>query len=163
MGFRLGAQDGVSVQAATWMRALSRLGYAVRRVAGELGNDGAPGDVVVPGLAVAPAEAVGPDGQVPAGAAPPTPGELEAALAGTEVIVVENVLSLPLNLAAADVLAPVLSRRLAAGARVVLHHHDLAWQRAECAHLPQSTLPPELPGALHVTVNDFSRAELAER
>jgi hypothetical protein len=43
----------------------------------------------------------------------------------------------------------------------VLHHHDLAWQRPETAHVTE--LPPRLPGAVHVAINDFSRQELAER
>ncbi|MGH9038098.1 MAG: hypothetical protein ACRD0O_20255, partial [Acidimicrobiia bacterium] len=45
--------------------------------------------------------------------------------------------------------------------RVLLPHHYLAWQRPETAHV--TALPPPLAGALHVTINDFSRAELAAR
>jgi glycosyltransferase involved in cell wall biosynthesis len=74
---------------------------------------------------------------------------------------VENVLSLPLHLEAARVLTDVLTRELAAGTRVLLHHHDFAWQRTETASVTE--LPPRLPGAVHVTINDFSRRELAER
>jgi mannosylglucosylglycerate synthase len=163
VSFRLGAQDGVSVQAGTWARALAALGLAVRRVAGELADGPRPGDVVVPGLAVGAEGAVGPTGQLAPGAEPPRAAEVEAALTGAQVIVVENVLSLPLNLPAAEVLTEVLERRLADGdTTVVLHHHDFAWQRANCAHLPES-LPPKLPGAVHVTINDFSRQELADR
>ena len=163
ISFRLGAQDGVSVQAATWARALAGLGFVVRRVAGELADGVRPGDVVVPGLAVSAEGAVGPAGQLDVGANPPSPAALEAALAGAALVVVENVLSLPLNLPAAAVLTEVLERRLAEGtATVVLHHHDFAWQRDNCAHLPDS-LPPKLPGAIHVTINDFSRHELAAR
>jgi glycosyltransferase involved in cell wall biosynthesis len=160
VSFRLGGPDGVSVQAATWGRALERLGFAVRRVAGELADGPRAGDVVVPGLAVAAEEAPGPDGQRPATIAP-DPAELAAALAGADVVVVENLLSLPLNLAAARVLTAVLSELIGAGVRVVLHHHDLAWQRPELARLGE--LPPLLPGAVHVAINDFSRRELRER
>jgi mannosylglucosylglycerate synthase len=162
VSFRLGGPDGVSVQAATWGRALERLGYSVRRVAGDLADGARSGDVVVPGLAVAAEAAPGPDGQRPTGVGPPEPQVILEALAGCDVVVVENLLSLPLNLAAADVLAEALGRLLQDGsARVVLHHHDLAWQRPETAHI--TGLPPRLPGALHVTINDFSRAELGER
>src|SRR5205807_175683 len=45
--------------------------------------------------------------------------------------------------------------------RIVFHHHDLPWQRAELAAI--RGLPPDLPGALHVVVNDRSRDELAAR
>ena len=66
VSFRLGGPDGVSVQAATWGRALEHLGYSLRRVAGELTDGPHPGDVVVPGLAVAAEAAPGPSGQRPA-------------------------------------------------------------------------------------------------
>lgn len=162
VSFRLGGPDGVSVQAATWGRALGRLGYTVRRVAGDLADGPRPGDVVVPGLGVTAEAAPGPDGQRPAGVGPPEPEVILEALAGCDVVVVENLLSLPLNLAAADAVSDALARLLEdRSARVVLHHHDLAWQRPETAHF--TALPPRLAGALHVTINDFSRAELAER
>ena len=44
---------------------------------------------------------------------------------------------------------------------MLLHHHDFAWQRPETASITE--LPPRLPRAVHVTINDFSRRELAER
>ena len=44
---------------------------------------------------------------------------------------------------------------------MLLHHHDFAWQRPETAEITE--LPPRLPRAVHVTINDFSRRELAER
>jgi glycosyltransferase involved in cell wall biosynthesis len=162
VSFRLGGPDGVSVQAATWGRALERLGYTVRRVAGDLADGPRPGDVILPGLGVTAEAAPGPDGQRPAGIGPPPPEVILEALAGCDVVVVENLLSLPLNLDAAGAVSDALRRVLGAGsARVVLHHHDLAWQRPETAHV--TALPPRLAGALHVTINDFSRAELAER
>lgn len=162
MSFRLGGPDGVSVQAATWGRALERLGYQVRRVAGELADGPRPGDVVVEGLAVAAEAAPGPNGQRPPAAPPPDAAVLLEAIGGCDVVVVENLLSLPLNLAAASAVAGVLRRILArGGTRVLLHHHDLAWQRPETTSI--TALPPRLPGATHVTINDFSRSELAER
>ncbi len=162
VSFRLGGPDGVSVQAATWGRALERLGYRIRRVAGDLADGPRPGDVVLPGLAVAAATAPGPDGQRPAGAVATSPAALAGALADCDVVVVENLLALPLNVAAAAALTAALGRLLEAGtARVLLHHHDLAWQRPETEHV--TVLPPRLPGATHIAINDFSRAELAAR
>ena len=161
VSFRLGGPDGVSVQAATWGRALERLGYSLRRVAGELADGPRAGDVLVPGLAVAAEAAPGPRGQRPAAPQGPSAEELRAALLGSDVVVVENVLSLPLHLEAARVLTDVLADGLAGGATVLLHHHDFAWQRTETAAITE--LPPRLPGAVHVTINDFSRRELAER
>jgi mannosylglucosylglycerate synthase len=162
VSFRLGGPDGVSVQAATWGRALERLGYRIRRVAGDLADGPRPGDVILPGLAVAADAAPGPDGQRPAGAVAPSAAELADALADCDVVVVENLLALPLNLAAAAALAAALELLLEAGtARVLLHHHDLPWQRPETEHV--TALPPRLPGAVHIAINDFSRAELAAR
>jgi glycosyltransferase involved in cell wall biosynthesis len=145
VSYRLGGPDGVSVQAATWGRALERLGFTVSRVAGELTDGAGPGDVVVPGLSATPGH-------------PPDPSALARALAGAGLVVVENVLSLPMNRDAGRTLAGVLA---GVRGRVLLHHHDFAWQRPELAHL--SGWPPRLPGAVHVTINDFSRRELAER
>jgi hypothetical protein len=160
VSFRLGGPDGVSVQAATWARALERLGYAIRGVAGERADGARPGDVVVLGLAVAAEAAPGPAGQRPAAPEGPSADELRAALEGSAVVVVENMLSLPLHLEAARVLTAVLAD-LPAETRVLLHHHDFAWQRPETASITE--LPPRLPRALHVAINDFSRRELAER
>jgi len=160
VSFRLGGPDGVSVQAATWGRALERLGYSLRRVAGELADGLRPDDVVVPGLAVAAEAAPGPAGQRPAAPEGPSAEELHAALAGSTVVVVENMLSLPLHLEAARVLTRTLAE-LPVETHVLLHHHDFAWQRPETAAITE--LPPRLDRAVHVTINDFSRRELAER
>ena len=135
VSFRLGGSDGVAVEAAKWAGALRALGFEVRTVAGE-----GPVDRLVPGLAMAAAE-------------PPTPVEVEDAFAGADLVVVENLCSLPLNERAAAVVAAVLRNRPA-----VLHHHDLPWQRPQYARYPP---PPDDPSWAHVTVNERSRLELA--
>ena len=138
LSFRLGGTDGVAVVASTWAAALRRLGHDVVAVAGA-----GPVDRLVPGLAW-------PD---PPG--PPHRADVEAALADVDLVVVENLLSLPLNPAAAEVVADVVRGRPA-----VLHHHDLAWQRAG---LDRPGWPPDDPAWRHVTVNELSRRQLAER
>lgn len=160
VSFRLGGPDGVSVQAGTWGRALENLGYTLRRVAGELADGPRPGDVIIPGLAVAAEAAPGPGGQRPTAPQGPDPDELRVALSGSAVVVVENMLSLPLHLEAARVLTSVLAG-LPAETTVLLHHHDFAWQRPETEAVTE--LPPRLERVVHVTINDFSRRELAER
>ncbi|HVC24167.1 MAG TPA: hypothetical protein VND23_00285 [Acidimicrobiales bacterium] len=132
--FRLGGTDGVAVEAAKWATAFSSLGCAVRTVAGE-GN----ADVLVPGLAAASPE-------------PPGGAELAAAFAGSDLVVVENLCSLPLNPGASRAVADEL-----AGRPAILHHHDLASQRSHLAHLGP---PPDDPSWLHVCVNRRSTAEL---
>ena len=86
---------------------------------------------------------------------PPSRAEVEGVLAGADLVVVENLCSLPLNPAAADVVAAAC-----AGRPAVFHHHDLPWQRPHLAHLPP---PPDDAAWAHVTINELSRAELAAR
>jgi glycosyltransferase involved in cell wall biosynthesis len=137
LSFRLGGSDGVAVEAAKWQGALARLGFATVTVAGD-----GPVDHLLPGLAI------GADD-------PPTRTELDSALASADLVVVENLCSLPLNPAAAAGVAAAL-----AGRPAVLHHHDLPWQRAEFVHHPP---PPADPRWRHVTINELSRRQLANR
>ena len=135
VSFRLGGSDGVSIEAAKWAAALTTLGWQVDTVAG----DGVAG-TVLPGLAMDASE-------------PPTRAELDDALAAADLVVVENLCSLPLNAAAGRAVAEVC-----AGRPTVLHHHDLPWQRPQFARLP----PPADDAAwAHVTINELSRRELA--
>jgi mannosylglucosylglycerate synthase len=136
VSFRLGGSDGVAVEAAKWEGALRSLGFSVVTVAGE-----GPVDHCLPGLAI------GADD-------PPTADEIGDALADADLVVVENLCSLPLNPPASEVVARVL-----AGRPAVLHHHDLPWQRPQFAgHGP----PPDDGRWTHVTINRLSRDQLAE-
>jgi glycosyltransferase involved in cell wall biosynthesis len=146
LSYRLGGTDGVSVETEKWQQALETLGFATRRVAGELADGPVGDDVVLPWLAWESTE-------------PPAPSELAAALRHADLVVVENLCSLPLNLAAARATAAVLDDLRAL--RVVFHHHDLPWQRRRFAAV--TDLPPARPGSLHITINDRSRRELADR
>ncbi len=135
VSFRLGGEDGVAVEAAKWAGALDLLGWEVRSVAGA-----GTVDALLPGLAMHAPE-------------PPTRAEVDGALADADLVIVENLVSLPLNPGAAAVVA-----RACAGRPTVLHHHDLPWQRPHLAHLPP---PPDDAAWVHVTINELSRAELA--
>lgn len=130
--------DGVSIVAGTWRRAFERLGWRTITVAGE-----GPVDRTVPGLAID-------------AAAPPTESELSAALADADLVVVENLLTIPLNLPAARTLAAVL-----AGRPAILHHHDPPWQRTRFADVTE--LPADDPAWLHVTINRLTEAEFRQR
>jgi glycosyltransferase involved in cell wall biosynthesis len=138
VSFRLGRHDGVSVVAATWQRVLGELGWHVRTVAGD-----GPVDHLVPGLELGATTA-------------PDPSAVAAALDGADLVVVENLCTIPLNLPAARAVAAVLRGRPA-----VLHHHDPAWQRAALAHITE--LPPDDPAWRHVAINELTRRELADR
>lgn len=140
MSFRLGGADGVSVEAGKWAWALGELGFDVSTVAGS-----GPVTRVVPGLGLAP-------DMTPAGAVDRSC--LADALSDADLVVVENVCSLPLHREAAHILADLLR-----GRRAVLHHHDLPWQRPRWAASPP---PPDDDAWLHVTINGLSRRQLAE-
>lgn len=137
VSFRLGWQDGVSVEAAKWADALRTLGYEIRTVAGA-----GVADVIVPGLDINETT-------------PPSPDDLARAFDGSDVVIVENLCSLPLNPAAAELVADLLHGRPA-----VMRHHDLPWQHARFADFPP---PPDDPAWVHVTINDLSRRQLADR
>jgi glycosyltransferase involved in cell wall biosynthesis len=135
--FRLGGNDGVSIEAAKWITALQLLGHEVTTIAGD-GNV----DVLVPGLAINATRA-------------PSYDEVRRAFEHCDLAIIENIASLPLNVGARDVLYEVLD-----GRDVIFHHHDLAWQRAQYAHLDG---PLDHATWRHVTINDLSRRELSER
>lgn len=135
LSFRLGGTDGVAIEARKWSWALGQLGWRVVTLAG----DGTP-DRRLPGLAIGEPT-------------PPTDGELADALADVDLVVVENLCSLPLNPGALATVARVL-----AGRPAVLHHHDLPWQRRRFRGWPP---PPTDPAWAHVTINEISRRQLA--
>jgi mannosylglucosylglycerate synthase len=137
LSFRLGGSDGVTVEADKWGWALEELGFATITVAGA-----GLVDRVVPGLAIGSSE-------------PPTRTEVTAALADADLVIVENLCSLPLNPEAARVVAQAL-----AGRPAVLHHHDLPWQRP---HLSDHPPPPVDRRWSQVTINELSRHQLADR
>jgi glycosyltransferase involved in cell wall biosynthesis len=147
VSFRLGGTDGVAVEAHKWGAALGELGFEVRQLAGELSQPLGDDDRVLPGLSL--------DGATPA----PAPAEVAAALDGSDLVVVENLCSLPVNPAASRAVADALAGY---SGRVVLHHHDLPWQRTNFRE-HEHEFPPRVPGALHVTINHRSRRELEAR
>jgi glycosyltransferase involved in cell wall biosynthesis len=148
---RLGGTDGVSIEAAKWMRALEARGFRVRRVAGAIAGPSCPDDVARPWLALEPPpDAASPDADAVAA--------LVEVLDAGDLTVVENICSLPLNLAASRAVADAIGRTRS---RVLLHHHDLPWQRPRTAAI--TDFPPRPDGALHVTINEIARRELADR
>jgi glycosyltransferase involved in cell wall biosynthesis len=137
VSFRLGGTDGVSIEAEKWITAFRALGHDVKTVAGD-----GHADVIMSELAIRAGQA-------------PDLSSLSHALASADVVIVENMASLPLNVTARDALYHVLE-----GRRALFRHHDLAWQRL-------TTVDDDAPrrGAnwSHVTINDLSRRELLAR
>ena len=143
VSFRLGLPDGVSVTAATWMRAFTELGYGVRAIGGE-----GDVDVCLPWLGI--------DGGHRPVAGSPDPDSFARAIVGATVVVVENALSIPMNLPASRALADSLR-----GVPTLVHHYDPPWQRARFAHV--TALPIDDPAWRHVTINHLTERQLAER
>ena len=147
VSFRLGGADGVAVEARKWEWALGELGFRVRRVAGELDDGLRPDDAWLPFLAIDPVDGAAPE-----------PDALAAALAGAQLVIVENLCSLPLNPDASTTTAAVLAAHPGA---VVFHHHDLPWQRPGL--FTPDGIPPHRDNSMHVTINDYSRVQLENR
>lgn len=138
LSFRFGPTDGVSAVTRTWVDAFEDLGFRTVTVAGE-------GDA---------ARLVGGFGLD----ATSTPDEdaLRDALVDVDVVVVENLLTIPINLPASRVAARVL-----AGRPAVIHHHDPPWHRERFAHITE--LPVTDPAWRHVAITRILAGELAER
>jgi glycosyltransferase involved in cell wall biosynthesis len=145
--FRLGGADGVSVETKKWEWAIRELGFTSRRVAGDFADGLRPDDTWLPFLEIDPLPGTRAE-----------PDALSAALAGADLVLVENLCSLPLNEDAATVTAEVLAGH---DGRVLFHHHDLPWERPDLAHL--EAFPPRHPSSLHVTINEQARVALADR
>lgn len=156
VSFRLGGTDGVSIVADGWIDAFRRLGHDVRTVAGA-----GPVDVLVPDLAIG----RWPDGRAGlsgAGAASAADidrltGEVREALADADLVVVENLGTIPMNLPAAHAVAA--ARR---GRPTIWHHHDPPWQRDRYRgdELP---LGPDESAWRHVAITDVTRDQLRAR
>jgi glycosyltransferase involved in cell wall biosynthesis len=138
LSFRLGCPDGVSVVAESWRRALSELGFTTITVAGA-----GRADRVVPTLAFDGPEA-------------PSPNELRDALDGVDLVVAENILSVPMNLDVSLVVAEVLR-----GRPTIVHHHDLPWQADRRPHTTE--LPVHDSAWRHVVINRRTEREMAQR
>lgn len=138
VSFRLGLSDGVSVVALRWAEILRNLGFEIVTVAGE-----GPVDRTVPGLEIGATR-------------PPDRADVEAAFADADLVVVENLCSIPMNLPASRVVADVLEGRPA-----IMHHHDPPWQRERFSHITE--LPRTDDSWRHVTINKMTQQQMAHR
>ena len=86
----------------------------------------------------------------------PSTADIRSALGGADLVIAENICSLPLNLPASEAVAEAL-----AGRPSVLHHHDLPWQRRQLVHL--RGFPPDDRSWAHVATTQLSAEQLAQR
>lgn len=141
VSYRLGQADGVSVEAAKWIGALESLGVDVYTVAG----DGAA-DVIHPGLAF----------DAPEGVDPPSIDVLRATFANADVVIAENICSLPMNPRAGRAVADALR-----GRRAVMRHHDVPWQRDRFADWTEPIADDDAWS--HVCINQLTQGQMRER
>jgi mannosylglucosylglycerate synthase len=86
----------------------------------------------------------------------PKATDVRTALSGADLVIAENICSLPLNLPASQTVAEVLTGRPA-----VLHHHDLPWQRAHLSDV--QGFPPDSRSWIHVATTQLSADQLMPR
>lgn len=142
ISFRLGGTDGVAIIAKTWENVLNTLGWETTTIAGA-SPDAYPLDVELEGLAI--------DATVPI-----DEPRLAKALADVDIVLCENILSVPINLAASRTIA-----RLLRGRPAIIHHHDLPWQLEQFRD--NDALPVDDPAWRHVTINRMTQRELGAR
>lgn len=88
--------------------------------------------------------------------ASPAENELEEAFASADLVVVDNLCSIPLNPSAASTVARALRDRPA-----ILRHHDLFWQHAQWGR--DGWEIPTDAAWHHVVISELSRKQMAER
>jgi mannosylglucosylglycerate synthase len=179
VGTRFGGLDGVSLESDKLATVLEDEGHQVVWFAGELG------DRFRPGLLHPPAHFAHPairslEAEL-FGKRPPTPAairslrdrtrELKAALRWflrdfeVEVLVIQNALSLPMNVPLGVALAELLAET---GMPAVAHHHDFAWERERFGRpqrpdMLRAAFPPALPGLWHMVIQSDAREQLQRR
>lgn len=82
-----------------------------------------------------------------------------------ELLIVENALTIPLNLPLGLALTDVIAET---GMPVIAHHHDFYWERqrfqVNCVHdYIAAAFPPVLPSIRHVVINSVQAQQLAWR
>ncbi len=137
LSFRFSPTDGVSVVSRRWAEVLGRLGFDVVTVAA-MGADRL-------------VEGIGLDT-----ATRPDAAALRLALADADLVVVENLCTIPLNVPAALLTAEILRGRPA-----VMHHHDPPWHRARFSHVAE--LPVDDATWAHVSITETAAEELHAR
>jgi glycosyltransferase involved in cell wall biosynthesis len=159
LSFRLGGTDGVSIVAETWIDALHSLGFEVRTVAGSGPVDVTIGDLAIGRWPDGAAGLTGPDAastaEIDALAA-----TVSTALSDVDLVVVENLGTIPMNLPASLAVA-----RARAGRPTIWHHHDPAWQRPRYAGVTMLPIPAPAGDRSwrHVAISDLTRDELRDR
>jgi glycosyltransferase involved in cell wall biosynthesis len=178
---RLKSTDGVSLEVEKWSRVLERMGHEVFYCAGELGGYASRGKLI-PKLHFAEQSiqklchqvfdvSDGSDGDSLSDQIYAMADELRAPLRDfirsnkLDLIVVQNALTIPLNLPLGVCLTGLIAEL---GIKTIAHHHDFFWERQRyqtngIADLLDTTFPAKLPSIQHVTINSIAQSRLKAR
>lgn len=179
---RLNGTDGVSLEVEKWATVLHRMGHELFYCAGELGGYAA-GGTVIPRLHFDDQyifkfsqQAFGPErneitGRDLAGNIYEAADEIRAPLRDfirrnrLDIIVVENALTIPMNLPLGVALTGLIAEL---GIHTIAHHHDFFWERQrfqsnQILDLLDTAFPAKLPTIQHVTINSIAQERLKSR
>jgi glycosyltransferase involved in cell wall biosynthesis len=176
---RLARTDGVSLETAKWRRVLSDFGHECFCFAGE--TDWPPDNSYVTPEAHFNFRPVQDLNRALFGA-PTRPPEASLAVEqqkqalkdhlyrfirqhGIQLLIAENVLSLPMHVPLGLALTEVIAET---GMPAIAHHHDFVWERTRYAisaagDYLRAAFPPSLPSLRHVVINSFAAHQLALR
>ncbi|MGC9529834.1 MAG: glycosyltransferase [Candidatus Bipolaricaulaceae bacterium] len=176
---RLAGTDGVSLEVRKWGNVLSEQGYELTFFAGECDWPADRSRVVPeahfqhPQVRAVTEELFGRETRGPstsrrvAALKDHLKGHLHSFVAefGVEIMVVENALSLPVNVPLGLALAELIAET---GIPTIAHHHDFWWERRRFAlsaagDYLRAAFPPVLPSVHHVVINSFGGSQLALR
>jgi len=179
MHFRVGENDGVSLEMDKCKTVLEKMGHEVLYIAGEL--NGLPG-IRIPSismknetnqwihsnafenLSISEEKFI----KLFEDYVSRIYEELRNSLPEIEMLIVHNILSLGFNLAAAVAITKYAMDR---NIKLLCHHHDFYWEREKYSK-PQTTyvrelldkyFPPKEANIFHITINKLSRDELKLR
>lgn len=183
LSMRLGARDGVSVEARKWEKAYRDLGHEVHLVAGEISSTTEGSNTVIPLLSFLHPEIVSLtetafDRRLTAEQAQVLGREIEhfarqiersllkvITETGISMLSIENALAIPLNLPLGLALHRLIT---STGIPSIARHHDLYWERerfrdSNVDQLLRDSFPPAIDWLLHVTINRAAQEELKLR
>jgi glycosyltransferase involved in cell wall biosynthesis len=176
---RLAGTDGVSLEAQKWCNTLGALGLECFYFAGECDTP-AERTLVVPEAHFTHPEILALTSELFSGPrrtpqATETVERLRRHLKAhlvrfietfdIEVLLVENALSLPVNIPLGLALTEVIAET---ALPTIAHHHDFTWERKRfsitaAGDYLRTAFPPNLPSVRHVVINSFAARQLALR
>jgi glycosyltransferase involved in cell wall biosynthesis len=179
---RLNGTDGVSLEVEKWAMVLRRLGHELFYCAGELGGYAA-GGMLIPKLHFDHQSIIAFSRYAFGENAPERDGEKlcdEIYQAADEIraplrhfiranrlnlIVVENALTIPMNLPLGVTLTGLIAEL---GINTIAHHHDFFWERQRyqsngILDLLDTAFPAKLPTIQHIAINSIAQHRLKTR